>query len=54
MGNPSDGFFGKTVATTIDNFWADAWVWPSATFTLCPHELYDPLVCAYVRSAALP
>jgi len=24
MGNPSDGFNGKTIALTISNFWADA------------------------------
>ena len=24
MGNPSDGFFGKTISLTISNFWAEA------------------------------
>ena len=24
MGNPSDGFNGKTISLTISNFWADA------------------------------
>lgn len=23
MGNPSDGFFGKTIAVTISNYWAE-------------------------------
>ena len=23
MGNPSDGFYGKTIALSIDNFWAE-------------------------------
>jgi len=24
MGNPSDGFHGKTISLTISNFWAEA------------------------------
>lgn len=23
MGNPSDGFFGKTISLSISNFWAE-------------------------------
>jgi len=23
MGNPSDGFYGKTISLSIENFWAD-------------------------------
>jgi glucuronokinase len=23
VGNPSDGFYGKTIAMSISNFWAD-------------------------------
>ena len=23
MGNPSDGFYGKTIALSIENFWAE-------------------------------
>ena len=49
MGNPSDGFNGKTVGTTIGNYWADAWIWPSDSVHLVPHPLYDAQVCACSR-----
>lgn len=42
MGNPSDGFHGKTIATTIRNFWASVELWESDRLTLLPHPLYDP------------
>lgn len=49
MGNPSDGFFGRTVSVTIANFWAEAWVWPddsaagrSGRVTLVANPVYDP------------
>jgi glucuronokinase len=41
MGNPSDGFFGKTVAVTMSNFCAEAWIWESAELCLLPHPMYD-------------
>ena len=30
MGNPSDGFYGKTIALSISNFWADVTIFESA------------------------
>jgi len=42
MGNPSDGFHGKTIATTIQNFWASVELWESEQLKLLPHPLYDP------------
>ena len=30
MGNPSDGFFGKTISLSIANFWADVTIMESA------------------------
>lgn len=42
MGNPSDGFHGKTIACTIKNFWASVELWESERLTLLPHPLYDP------------
>ena len=30
MGNPSDGFYGKTIALSISNFWADVTIYESA------------------------
>lgn len=48
MGNPSDGYGGKTLAVTIENFRAEAWLTPNArpddaSVTLVPHPIYDPL-----------
>ena len=42
MGNPSDGFFGKTISLSILNFWAEATIWESPRLTLVPHPLCDP------------
>jgi len=42
MGNPSDGFNGKTLATTVSNFWASVELWESEQLRLLPHPLYDP------------
>jgi len=30
MGNPSDGFHGKTIALSVANFWADVTIVESA------------------------
>jgi glucuronokinase len=43
MGNPSDGFFGKTISMSISNFWAEVRLWPSHRLAILPHPLYDPL-----------
>uniref|UniRef100_A0A1A8C3B8 Zgc:172049 n=1 Tax=Nothobranchius kadleci TaxID=1051664 RepID=A0A1A8C3B8_NOTKA len=42
MGNPSDGFNGKTIAMTISNFWAEVTLVESQTLSLVPHPLNDP------------
>lgn len=42
MGNPSDGFHGKTIACTIANFFASVELWESEQLRLLPHPLYDP------------
>ncbi|XP_061537169.1 glucuronokinase with putative uridyl pyrophosphorylase isoform X5 [Phycodurus eques] len=42
MGNPSDGFNGKTIAMTIKNFWAEVTLVKSQTLVLLPHPLNDP------------
>ncbi|XP_077468360.1 glucuronokinase with putative uridyl pyrophosphorylase [Stigmatopora argus] len=42
MGNPSDGFEGKTIAMSIKNFWADVTLVKSQTLVLLPHPLNDP------------
>ena len=42
MGNPSDGFNGKTISLSIRNYWAQATIEPSATLVLERHPLNDP------------
>eukprot|EP00933_Yihiella_yeosuensis_P051473 TRINITY_DN49416_c0_g1_i1.p1 TRINITY_DN49416_c0_g1~~TRINITY_DN49416_c0_g1_i1.p1 ORF type:complete len:689 (-),score=118.68 TRINITY_DN49416_c0_g1_i1:103-2169(-) len=42
MGNPSDGFHGKTLSVTIGNFWASVEMWESEQLRLLPHPLFDP------------
>ena len=42
MGNPSDGFFGKTISLSISNFWAEVTIKESSTLRLIPHPLNDP------------
>ncbi|XP_055369831.1 glucuronokinase with putative uridyl pyrophosphorylase isoform X2 [Betta splendens] len=42
MGNPSDGFNGKTIAMTISNYWAEVTLVESQTLVLVPHPLNDP------------
>ena len=36
MGNPSDGFFGKTISLSIRNFWAEVSISESSKLTLIP------------------
>eukprot|EP00756_Hemistasia_phaeocysticola_P051557 Hpha_TRINITY_DN26731_c0_g1::TRINITY_DN26731_c0_g1_i1::g.138860::m.138860/K16190/GLCAK; glucuronokinase len=42
MGNPSDGFNGKTIALSIANFWAEVTIVESEKLRLLPHPLNDP------------
>ncbi|KAJ1175301.1 hypothetical protein NDU88_000589 [Pleurodeles waltl] len=42
IGNPSDGYNGKTIAMTIANFWAESTISESKQLILLPHPLNDP------------
>ena len=42
IGNPSDGFHGKTISMSIANFWADVTIKASEKLILVPHPLNDP------------
>ncbi|XP_030834314.1 probable glucuronokinase 2 [Strongylocentrotus purpuratus] len=42
MGNPSDGFHGKTISVSIKNFWAEVTIIESPKLILVPHPLNDP------------
>ena len=41
-GNPSDGFFGKTLGMTIENFWCEITLEASERLRLIPNPLFDP------------
>lgn len=43
MGNPSDGFGGKTIACLIGNFGAEVILRESRTIEIVRHPLFDPL-----------
>jgi len=43
MGNPSDGFGGKTLATLISDFSASVVLWESPKIEILPHPLFDPM-----------
>uniref|UniRef100_A0A8C5QQK9 Nucleotidyl transferase domain-containing protein n=1 Tax=Leptobrachium leishanense TaxID=445787 RepID=A0A8C5QQK9_9ANUR len=42
MGNPSDGYYGKTISMSIANFWAEVTISQSKSLVLVPHPLNDP------------
>jgi glucuronokinase len=42
MGNPSDGFGGKTIASLIGDFTASVVLWESPQLEIIPHPKFDP------------
>eukprot|EP00659_Diplonema_papillatum_P004524 gene4524-7005_t len=42
LGNPSDGFNGKTISLSIENFWAEVTIRESERLRLLPHAINDP------------
>ena len=42
IGNPSDGYFGKTIAATIDNFQAIVEICESSNLRIIPSQIHDP------------
>jgi len=49
MGNPSDGFYGKTLSCAIRNFWAEVMLWESPTLQIVPHKKHDPMEFSNLR-----
>jgi len=43
IGNPSDGFGGKTIASLISDFYASIILWESPKLEIVPHPLFDPM-----------
>ena len=42
MGNPSDGYYGKTLAFLVRNFSVTVTVWESPLLSIIPHPAHDP------------
>ena len=43
LGNPSDGYHGKTISCTIRNFRAQVMLWESPALRIQAHPRYDPV-----------
>lgn len=41
LGNPSDVYYGNTIAISITNFWASVKLQPSDHLTINPHPFHD-------------
>ena len=46
LGNPSDGFGGKTIAAMVEDFWALVTIRESAQVRILPHPELDPFAFA--------
>ena len=42
IGNPSDGYNGKTISCAINNFWADVTLWESPSLQIQLNPICDP------------
>ena len=49
MGNPSDGFYGKTISSCICNFHASVRLTESQQLRIEPHKLFDPTEFSSLR-----
>ncbi len=52
MGNPSDGFYGKTIAASIKNFHAEVTLTESTKLCIQPHPKFDATDFATIQSLA--
>ncbi|XP_076922024.1 glucuronokinase 1-like [Bidens hawaiensis] len=41
LGNPSDGYYGRTVSVSLQNFWASVRLQPSSDLLIVPHPTHD-------------
>ena len=46
LGNPSDGFYGKTISCMVSNFMAEVWIEESRLIQIVPHPRLDPFAFA--------
>ncbi|CAK9265357.1 unnamed protein product [Sphagnum jensenii] len=52
LGNPSDGYFGKTLAFSASNFAATVTLEPSESLVILPHPVHDPSKFASLQQLA--
>jgi glucuronokinase len=52
LGNPSDGYFGKTLAFSVRNFAATVTLEPSESLVILPHPVHDPSNFASLQQLA--
>lgn len=53
MGNPSDGFYGKTISSCITNFHANVTLTESHRLKIVPHKTFDPTEFSSLRDLVL-
>jgi len=53
IGNPSDGFYGKTISSCIHNFHARITLTESPRLKIVPHEVFDPTEFPSLRDLEL-
>lgn len=41
VGNPSDGFNGKTISYSLANYWAQVKIWETKHIKILPNEVFD-------------
>lgn len=42
LGNPSDGYFGKTISFSLKNYFAEVTLVPSERISFVAHPIHDP------------
>lgn len=52
MGNPSDGFGGKTIAALLSDYYASMTLWESPKLEIIPHPAFDPFSFDTIHSLA--
>lgn len=52
MGNPSDGFGGKTISALLEDFYASMTLWESPALEVIPHPHFDPFCFSSINDLA--
>lgn len=49
IGNPSDGYYGRTISCVIQNFRSTVTLWESPTLQILPNKVLDPMEFSSLR-----